>query len=118
MAGQNRNGPYRFVRDNELRDIFFLTPQTGTAFFLTVHTGSFAGAERPEVTPILREMLYLLTMTPAELATLRKRIQGDLASRDLIPIRAKLLSLCQRVFEDPEHFPALLDTSRCKPYIT
>ena len=114
MASPNRPGPYRTVADAELRDIFFLTPQSGQALMISVKTGPFPGSTNPAVTPLLREMLYLLVMKPAELVALRRRIEHDLAGRDAIPIRAKLLSLVVHVFDEPWAFPALLDTPRCR----
>ena len=114
MGSPNRPGPYRTVADAELRDIFFLTPQSAQALMISVKTGPFPGSADPVVTPLLREMLYLLTMKPAELIALRQRIEQQLAGRDAIPIRAKLLSLVAHVFDEPWAFPALLDAPRCR----
>lgn len=117
MAG-NRPGPFRFVSDGELRDIFYLTPQSGTAFMLRVGTGPFPHANEPIVTPILREMLYLFQLRPGERLELRKRIEAAFADREHIPIRAKLLSLIGRVQQEPWAFPALLDTKMCRELYT
>lgn len=109
-------GPYRPVRDGELRDIFYLTPQSGRTFLLPtpVSVGAFPGSNDPRVTPMLREMLGLYGFNYGQRVRLKARIAQTLSEREVIPIRAHLISLVDRVFEKPWAFPALLDTATCR----
>lgn len=107
-------GPYRYVHDTELRDIFYLTPQTGQAFMFTVHTQAFPGADSPGVTAALREMLTIHDMSPAQRTAFKRHIAQALPSREQIVIRAHLISIVDRVFEKPWTYPALLDTNTCR----
>jgi hypothetical protein len=109
-------GPYRLVKDGELRDIFYLTPQTGRTFIypFPVTTGHFHGSQDARVTPIPREMLGLYGYTPAQGVALKGRIAAALPDREAIVIRAKLISLVDHVFEKPWAFPALLATPTCR----
>lgn len=111
-----RPGPYRFVSDSELRDIFYLTPQKGTTVMapFNITTPNFPHSTDPAVMSLLRELLYLFKMSVAERLQLRKRIETILNDREHIPIRAKLISLMSRIREQPWAYPALLDTKMCK----
>lgn len=106
--------PYRNVQDSELRDIFYLTPQTGTSFMFTVHTPDFPGSESPAVTPILRDMLTVHDMSSPQREQLKRHIAQTLSGRDQIPIQAHLISLVDRAVEEPWAFPVMLDTPTCR----
>ncbi|WP_174278969.1 hypothetical protein [Sphingomonas bacterium] len=73
--------PYRAVQDSELRDIFYLTPQTGTSFMFTIHTPDFPGSQAPNVLVLLREMLTVHDMSPAGREQLKRRIAQALLGR-------------------------------------
>lgn len=72
------------------------------------------GVNLPAVTPLLRAMLYVVVDTRAQRIALERAIAAQLADRNEIAIRAKLLSLCRQAAEKPWAFPALLDTPTCR----
>lgn len=113
------NGPYRRVRDAELRDIFYLTPQTGKSFWFVPSAMSTTapppGTEKPSVTELLRALLYLHA-SPAQPAELRRAIETRLTDRNDIAIRAKLLSLTTQVREKPWAYPACLSEPMCRRF--
>lgn len=109
-------GPFRRVADSELRAIFHLTGQGGKAFMISFTVGSFAGAENPAVTPLLRALLYVRLDSAAQRAELRRAIEHGLNDRNLISIRAKLLSLMTTVMQRLWAFPACLSTTECIGY--
>ncbi|RYF12458.1 MAG: hypothetical protein EOO77_17385 [Oxalobacteraceae bacterium] len=111
-------GLYRNVRDEELRDIFYLTPQKGSAFMLEIQTGAFHGSNRPGVTALLRDMLGLMKMTFPQRTALRQKIARTLAAREDIAVKAKLVSLTTMIPQRPWAFPALLDTPTCRGLYT
>ena len=59
-------------------------------------------------------MLGLLGLTSEQRRQLRDEIAATLPERELIPIRAHLISLTDRVLETPWAYPALLDTHACR----
>jgi hypothetical protein len=107
-------GFYRKIRDEELRNIFYLIPQKGSAFMLDIQTGAFHGSNRPGVTALLRDMMGLMNMTIPQRSALRQKIAGALPSREDVAIRARLISLTTIVLQRPWAFPALLDTPTCR----
>lgn len=109
-------GPYRVVRDIELRDIVFLTPQSGRAFALRVSTGDVHGSRRPEVAVLLRHMLSALADSRTQRDALMREIATKLPHRNDIVIRGRLLSLCRRAQEEPWHFPALVGTPALRSF--
>lgn len=110
------NGPFRAVSDRELRPIFYLMPATGDAFMFSVTTRPPPGSEKPEVTRLLRAMLYTLVSNEREKRELIQEIQRTLSSRNDIAIKAKLLSAMRLTREKGWAFPALVDTNRCRQY--
>jgi len=111
---QTGPGPYRPVSDGELRSIFYLTPQTGRSFSLPVSTTPPPGTDQPQVTRLLRAMLYLRVEAPNQRDALYRAIEAGLPGRNNIAIKAALLSRCRQVIETPWAYPALHDTDSCK----
>ena len=116
MAYRTGDGPYRKVDDKDLRYIFYLTPQSGRAFMLSIKTSDFPGASRPEVTPLLRAMLYVLLDSPAQRMDLRREIIDKLAGRELISIQQKLLSHIEMIQQEPYLFAPCVDTQSLLAY--
>lgn len=116
---QARPGPYRQVRDSELRSIFFLIPMVGKSFWFVpsfmMTTTPPPGTDKPIVTQILREMLYVLA-TPSITEQLHATITRELSHRDDIAIKAKLLSLIGQIRKKPWAFPACLGTRHCRNF--
>lgn len=106
-------GPYRSVHDSELRDIFYLTPQSGRAFMFTVHTQAFPGAASPTVTAILREMLSLHDMSPPQRVQFKRHIAEALPGREQIVIRAHLVNIVAEYRKDPGLILRYLTPRRC-----
>ncbi len=105
-------GPFRAVSDRELPEIWYLTPQTALLFeFIPITAYPPPGADAPAVSGLLRRMLYLVKLSPAELTQLIQDMNAQLAGQQYIAIRAKLLSLLRAPFEAPWAFPAILLTA-------
>lgn len=109
-------GPYRRVSDAELRDIFYLTPQTGKSFMFSITTRPVPGVNHPAVIPLLRALLYIRTASVKDRAAFVKSAERILSDRQLIAIRAKIISLSRDVFEKPFAYPACLSTPENKTY--
>ena len=83
---------------------------------LSIKTSDFPGANRPEVTPLLRAMLYVLLDSPAQRMDLRREIIDKLAGRELIPIQQKLLSHIELIQQEPYLFAPCVDTQSLLAY--
>lgn len=113
------SGPYRAVADAELRSIFYLVSTTAKSFwfipnFLTTTTPP-PGTDKPAVTQLLRALLYVHAV-PSQANELRQIIEKQLADRNDIAIRAKLLSLIGQIREKPWAFPACVATPLCRQF--
>ncbi|WP_156347719.1 MULTISPECIES: hypothetical protein [unclassified Sphingomonas] len=112
-------GPYRRVRDGELRSIFYLTQQTGkSAWFVPAWLSTARpppGTDSHVVTDLLRNMLYVHAL-PSQEQQLRREISRRLKERNDIAIRAKLLSLTTQIREKPWAFPACLPERLCRQF--
>ncbi|WP_125660891.1 hypothetical protein [Sphingomonas sp. 2R-10] len=107
--------------DEELRSIFYLTPQSGkSAWFVPSWLSSTRpppGAGSPIVTGLLRTMLYVHALPSCE-QQLRREIPRRLKDRNDVAIRAKLLSLTTQIRERPWAFPACLPEKLCRQFHT
>lgn len=109
MAISAGPGPYRAIPDHELRQVFYLQPQTAWLFeFIPITTSPPPGTNDPRITLLLRRMLYLRTMNMESIERLATEIHSLQSDRQMIAISAKLLSFMRHVFSEPWAFPALL----------
>jgi hypothetical protein len=104
-------GPFRAVSDRELPEIWHLKAETARLFeVIPFTTRPPPGADEPAVPLLLRRMLYVMKLLPAELAKLVQDINAKLAGHEDIAIRARLIFLLHAPYEKPWAFPAVLPT--------
>lgn len=111
MAVITGPGPYRAIPNQELRQVFYLEPQTAWLFeFIPITTSPPPGTSDPRVTALLRRMLYLTRLDPPSLEQLMQDAHALANDRQMIAISARLLSLMRQAFQTPWAFPALLES--------